>query len=89
MKSEQPGTTTSHVEVANISGEGFWLFLGDRELFVPFSDFPWFREASVAKILSVQRPREDHLFWPELDIDLSIESIEHPERFPLKYRERA
>jgi hypothetical protein len=25
----------------------------------------------------------EHLYWPDLDIDLSVESIEHPERFPL------
>jgi hypothetical protein len=75
--------------VANISALGFWLFLGDRELFVPFLEFPWFKDAPVSKILNVQRPQEDHLHWPDLDVDLSVESIEHPERFPLVYRERA
>lgn len=89
MKSDKLGTSTSHVEVANVSALGFWLFLGDRELFVPFREFPWFAEASVSKILNLQRPQEDHLFWPDLDIDLSVESIEHPECFPLTYRERA
>lgn len=89
MKSGKLGTSTSHVEVANISALGFWLFLGDRELFVPFREFPWFADAAVSKILNVQRPQADHLFWPDLDVDLSVESIEHPERFPLKYRERA
>ncbi len=89
MKSGTLGTSTSHVEVANISAPGFWLFLGDRELFVPFRELPWFADAAVSKILSVQRPQADHLFWPDLDVDLSVESIEYPERFPLKYRERA
>ena len=89
MKSDELGSSTSQVEVANISGEGFWLFLGDRELFVPFRGFPWFANATVAEILNVQRPRVDHLSWPDLDVDLSVESIEHPERFPLVSRERA
>src|ERR1700693_3272994 len=87
MKSDRLGTSTSHVEVSNISALGFWLFLGDRELFVPFREVPWFVDAPVSKILNVQRPQEDHLFWPDLDVDLSVESIEHPERFPLMYRE--
>ena len=52
------------------------------ELFVPFREFSWFANATVAKILNVQRPQVDHLFWPDLDVDLSVESIEHPERFP-------
>jgi hypothetical protein len=84
MKSGKPGSSTLVAEVANISGQGFWLYLGDRELFVSFEEFPWFRDSPVSKILAVQRPHEDHLYWPDLDIDLSIESIEHPDRFPLK-----
>jgi hypothetical protein len=88
MKSGELGTSTSHAEVANISALGFWLF-GDRELFVPFREFPWFVDAPVSKILNVQHPQEDHLFWPELDVDLSVESIEYPDSFPLTYRERA
>jgi hypothetical protein len=83
MKSEKLGIGTYPVEVANISAQGFWVFLGDRELFVPFQEFPWFTDASVSKILNIRRPQEDHLYWPDLDVDLAVESIEHPERFPL------
>ncbi len=86
MKSAMPGTSTFLVEVTNISGHGFWLLLGDEELFLPFVEFPWFREATVGKILSVELPSADHLYWPELDVDLSVESIRHPERFPLVSR---
>lgn len=88
MKSVKPGTDTSRAEVVNISAQGFWLSLGDRELFLPFREFPWFADAPVSKIVNVQRPQENHLHWPDLDVDLSVESIEHPERFPLRYRER-
>jgi hypothetical protein len=73
----------SAVEVTNISKHGFWLLLDDRELFVSFSEFPWFQQAPVSAILNVQRPHADHLYWPDLDIDLAVESIERPERFPL------
>jgi len=83
MKSATPGPSTSPAEVTNVSPHGFWLFVGERELFVPFSQFAWFREASVRAIGNVQRPSPQHLYWPDLDIDLAIESIEHPEKFPL------
>ena len=86
MKSQQPGAGTSRVEVTNISRYGFWVWLADRELVIAFSEFPWFADASVAKITRIEWPSDDHLYWPELDIDLSIRSIEHPEEFPLKYR---
>jgi hypothetical protein len=85
MKSGQHGASTSQVEITNISPQGFWLLLGERELFVSFKEFPWFEQASVAKISKVEWPSDDHLYWPELDIDLSVQSIEHPEQFPLKF----
>jgi hypothetical protein len=76
------GTSTSAVEVTNISPHGFWLLVDSRELFLPFEVFPWFRDASVHAISHVERPQPHHLYWPLLDVDLTIESIEHPERFP-------
>jgi hypothetical protein len=86
MKSALPGTNISEVEVTNISKHGFWLLLKNRELFVPFSDFPWFKEATIAQLINVEWPGQHHLYWPDLDIDLAVESIEHPERFPLVSR---
>ena len=86
MQSARPGPSTSDVEVTNISRHGFWVLLDGRELFLPFDEFPWFRSAPVEAILRVERPQPDHLYWPALDVDLSVESIEHPERFPLKSR---
>jgi hypothetical protein len=83
MTSATLGINTSQVEVTNISQYGFWLLLEDEELFLPFSEFPWFRHAPVGKILNVELPSSNHLYWPELDIDLAVESIRHPEQFPL------
>lgn len=83
MKSAAPGSSTSPVEVTNVSPHGLWLFVGERELFVSFKEFPWFREASVREITNVRLPSPHHLYWPDLDIDLAVESIEHPEKYPL------
>jgi len=79
-----PGASSSEAEVTNISRHGFWILVDERELFVPFDEFPWFRDATVGAILGVERPHPHHLCWPELDVDLTLESIEHPERYPLK-----
>ena len=83
MKSAAPGQSTSPAEVTNVSPHGFWLFVGQRELFVSFKEFPWFREASVRQITNVRLPSPHHLYWPDLDVDLAVESIEHPEKYPL------
>ena len=81
-----PGTATSTAEVTNISKHGFWMLIDGREIFLPFEEFPWFKQATVEAILRLERPTPEHLYWPELDVDLGLESIEHPERYPLTSR---
>lgn len=83
MKSETLGTNTSEVEVTQISKHGIWLLLEGKEFFLSFDNFPWFKNASVAAIQNVTFLNANHLYWPDLDVDLAVESIEHPERFPL------
>ena len=80
------GTNTLEAEVTNISKHGFWLLLGSEELFVPFAEFPWFKEASVSQLTNDEYPQPNHLYWPDLDVDLAVESIRHPEQFPLVAR---
>ena len=80
------GTNISAPEVTNISRHGFWLLLGDEELLLPFEQFPWFRSATVEQITHVERPSPDHLYWPNLDVDLAVASIRDPEAFPLVSR---
>ncbi|PYR15538.1 MAG: DUF2442 domain-containing protein [Acidobacteria bacterium] len=63
--------------------------MGEREMFVAFRDFPWFSEASIRAITRVELPSPHHLYWPELDVDLAVESIEHPEKYPLVSRARS
>ena len=81
-----PGIATSDTEVTNISKHGFWLLLDGSEHFVSFEQFPWFEEAAVGAILVVERPQPHHLHWPRLDVDLTVDSIIHPERYPLVSR---
>ena len=77
------GRPTSVAELTTVSVHGMWLLVDGREIFLPFDAFPWFREASFAQLACIERLTPDHLFWPDLDVDLSIDSIDHPERYPL------
>lgn len=83
------GTVTLEAEVTNVSTHCLWLLLGDEELAVPFSEFPWFKKATIEQLSDVQRPTPDHLYWPQLDVDLSIQSIRRPEDFPSVSRDAA
>ena len=88
MTSARHGQSTSTVEVTNVSPHGFWLLVEQREHFVSFKDFPWFRDARIAELMKVELPSPHHLYWPDLDVDLAVESLDHPERYPLVSRAR-
>ena len=84
-----PGSATLEAEVTHVSKHGFWLLLGDEELSVPFAGFPWFKQATIEQLSDVQRPTPNHLYWPQLDVDLAVESIRDPSAFPLVSRAAA
>jgi hypothetical protein len=81
-----PGSVTSAVEVTHVSTHCLWLLLGDEELVMPFAEFPWFKQATIAQLSNVNWPTPDHLYWPQLDIDFSVASIRAPHMFPLLSR---
>ncbi len=86
MSSGQPGRNILAAEVTNITRHGIWLLVDERELFMPFDEFPWFKNASVNAILKLEIPGPNHLYWPILDVDLTVDSIEDPSAYPLKSR---
>jgi hypothetical protein len=81
-----PGTSNSSVEVTKVSNYGLSILLGDEELHLPYSEFPWFGHATIEQVSKIEWPTLDHLYWPLLDIDLSVESIRNPAAFPLRAR---
>jgi len=59
------------------------VLLDEREVFVSFRQFPWFAEATISQLSNLERPVPHHLYWPALDIDLHLDSIDSPDSFPL------
>jgi hypothetical protein len=88
MTSAKLGKRILQVEVTNVSSHGFWLLIGGKERFLAFEHFPWFRDASIKALTNVEFPSPHHLYWPELDVDIAVESIDHPDRFPLVSKAR-
>jgi hypothetical protein len=78
------GAITSTTEVTNISGHGIWLLSRGQEMFLSYEDFPWFAEVPLRMVTNVQEPTPGHYYWPDLDVDLCLDAILYPERFPLK-----
>ncbi|PSN16832.1 hypothetical protein C7293_01025 [filamentous cyanobacterium CCT1] len=65
-----------------ILANGLWVLCNDHKYFMPYDQFPWFKDAPIKHIFNLEEPHPGHLYWPDLDIDLSLEIIQHPKRFP-------
>jgi len=83
MKSSINGKAISDVEISNINIHGVWISIAQTEYFLPFTEYPWFKNANISQILNVQLLHESHLYWPQLDVDLEIDCLENPQRYPL------
>ena len=84
MSSLAHGNNTSVIEVTNISAHGVWLLAHGKELFMSYDDFPWFKDQAAKSIFNVEEQSRGHFYWPDFDVDLTVEIIENPGRFPLK-----
>ncbi len=87
MSSLTLGKSTSTVEITNVSIHGIWLLARDKEYFLPFEIFPWFKDQPVSAIFKVKEISPGHFYWPLLDVNLTEEIIEHPERFTLVFKD--
>jgi hypothetical protein len=86
MASSTHGASALPVEIGNIDRHGLWLFVGEKEYFLPHESFPWFRNATIGQIVNVELLPGDRLHWPELDVDISLDAITNPEPVPLIFK---
>ena len=83
MKSLKHGKNIS-VSVENITPFGIWLWVKEKEYFLSYKDYPYFKNQTLGSIQNVQLLHGYHLYWPDLDVDLEIDNLENPEKYPLK-----
>jgi hypothetical protein len=76
------------VEVLSIAEHGIWLYVSGEEYLLSYRSHPWFRDARVREILNVELVHGVHLHWPDLDVDLHVDSLRAPERFPLTSKKK-
>ena len=75
-------STSGEVEILALTPHALWIYVRGREYMLAYDHFPWFRTATIEDVQHVEL-RHQHLSWPSLDVDLHLDSLEHPERFPL------
>ena len=74
---------SSSASVLMINSDGIMLNVCVKDYFLSYHRVPWMRDASISHVLDVRMSGRNAIEWPALDVDLEIESLQHPERFPL------
>lgn len=87
MRSVKSGISTL-VSVENITPFGIWLFVKGKEYFLSYQEYPYFQDQTLKSIQNVELLHDLHLHWPDLDVDLEIDNLENPEKYPLKSKSR-
>ena len=72
------------VNVENITPFGLWLFVNGNEYFLSYQEYPYFKDHTLKAIQNVELLHGYHLYWPDLDVDLEIDNLENPAKYPLK-----
>ncbi len=83
MKSSKRGKSTSKVKVYALTEHSVWLEVQEKEFFLSYEEYPWFKDCTFNQVANVELLHGHHLYWPDLDIDLDLESLDHPESYPL------
>lgn len=71
------------VNVLMINDKGIMLSVKGNDYFISFNRIPWIKSASIMDALDVKMSGCNAIEWPKLDVDLEIDSLKHPERYPL------
>ena len=74
------------VEVTGISRKGLILMVRGKEYALPYSRFPWFKQARVSDVFDVEMRGRSRIRWEALDVDLSLSILENPDAYPLTAR---
>jgi len=85
MKSLRRGSNISKVEIQGISNHGIWIYVDGEEYFLSYSSYPWFLNARVEQVYNVEFLFGGQLRWPDLDVDLELDALKHPEKYPWVY----
>ena len=76
-------SSNTSANVLMINDKGLMLSVLGQDYFISFNRLPWMKDAAIRDVLDVQMCVDDAIEWPKLDIDLEIDSLKHPERYPL------
>jgi hypothetical protein len=82
-KNLRQNTGYTSVDVRVITSEGIIISVSGSDYYLSYDRLPWFKNARVSDIFDVKMLGDDGIRWDALDVNLEIESLKHPEQYPL------
>ena len=82
-------SSSTSASVLMINAQGIMLSVLGRDYFLSYNRVPWMQDAPIRSVLNVQMSSPEAIEWPDLDVDLEVESQQHPERYPLVIKRNA
>ena len=70
-------------DVLMINDRGIMISVQGQDYFLSYNRVPWMRDATINEVLDVRMSGKNAIEWPKLDVDLEVDSLRHPERYPL------
>ncbi len=74
---------STSANVLMINSQGIMLSVCGNDYFLSYNRIPWMLTAPIGDVLNVRMSGRNAIEWPTLNVDLEIESLKHPERYPL------
>ncbi|HBM17143.1 MAG TPA: hypothetical protein DD381_12495 [Lentisphaeria bacterium] len=65
--------------VSLINSEGITVNINDKNYFLPFLRYPWFKYCSVDELMKVSTDGIG-IYWGEADIELELEMLNNPDK---------
>ena len=76
-------SSNTSASVLMINAQGIMLSICGHDYFLSYNRIPWMQDAPIRSVLNVQMSGPEAIEWPDLDVDLELDSLRHPERYPL------
>lgn len=75
--------SSTSASVLMINAQGIMISVCGNDYFLSYNRIPWMQDAPIRSVLNVQMSGPESIVWPDLDVDLELDSLRHPERYPL------
>ena len=75
--------SSTSADVLMINDKGIMISVQGQDYFLSYNRVPWMRDATINEVLNVRMSGKNAIEWPKLDVDLEVDSLKHPERYPL------